>query len=395
MSVPDRVLPSPRLLAEKEAVSHPRLSLPSPISRTLRAIRLHLPPLNFITVHYTYFIGVCLLSSIIFWGSSTPARSVNYTDSLFLVVSAMTLAGLNTINLSILNTFQQFILFLLILMGSAIWVSIGVVHIRRKAFERRFRSIVEEERQRTRQKRSDRSNSRSKLSFRKSFNKSGTEVDGVVVRGRAIVSDNHDGSPVNGNLPSPVELGELPIAGRKPSAGAENGVKQDLNIEDLEAGHGESEATQTPEGLTIDTGVTRRITFASPTSPTRMRQHRKIFAMQGIGARQNIDNNPLKIPPPIYPHDLPKLDESDTEAASGPMHSLFSGKFIGRNSQFSGLSLAEREKLGGVEYRAVTILSVIVPLYFILWQMLGCIGLGAYVAYNRPDAPAANAENSW
>lgn len=39
----------------------------------------------------------------------------------------MTEAGLNTINLSQMNTFQQFILFLLILLGSAIWVSIAVV----------------------------------------------------------------------------------------------------------------------------------------------------------------------------------------------------------------------------------------------------------------------------
>lgn len=63
-----------------------------PLSRPVRAVRGYLPPLNFITIHYAYFIGTCLVSAVIFWGASTPARSVSFNDSLFLVVSAMTLA---------------------------------------------------------------------------------------------------------------------------------------------------------------------------------------------------------------------------------------------------------------------------------------------------------------
>ena len=44
----------------------------------------------------------------------------------------MTEAGLNTVNLSELNTFQQFILFLLIMLGSAILVSIAVLQVRQR-----------------------------------------------------------------------------------------------------------------------------------------------------------------------------------------------------------------------------------------------------------------------
>jgi len=69
--------------------------------------------------------------------------------------------------------------------------------------------------------------------------------------------------------------------------------------------------------------------------------------------------------------------------------------FIGRNSQFHGLTPAEREQLGGVEYRALYWLSWLVPLYFILWQFLGCLGLAAYVAHNRPDSALTNGLNSW
>ena len=61
-----------------------------PLARPLRAIRRALPPVNFITLHYAYFIVTCLFAAVIFWGSSTPAKDVAFTDALFLCVSAMT-----------------------------------------------------------------------------------------------------------------------------------------------------------------------------------------------------------------------------------------------------------------------------------------------------------------
>lgn len=89
-----------------------------------KTMRAHLPRLRFLTVHYTYFVGLCFVTSAIFWGTSSPAQSVRYIDSLYLTVSAMTLAGLNTINLSTLNIFQQVVLFFLIMSGSAVRVPV-------------------------------------------------------------------------------------------------------------------------------------------------------------------------------------------------------------------------------------------------------------------------------
>lgn len=56
-----------------------------------------LPPLNFLTLHYSYFIATCIIASIIFYLTSSPWRSVAYVDSIFMCVSAMTGAGLNTV----------------------------------------------------------------------------------------------------------------------------------------------------------------------------------------------------------------------------------------------------------------------------------------------------------
>ena len=202
----------------------------------------------------------------------------------------MTEAGLNTVNLSQMNTFQQFILFLLILLGSAIWVSIAVLHVRRKAFERRFKSIVEDERQRRR----NRSTSKRRLSLSESCSRSKPEVDGVtfrgrkvipkpevdgvVVRGRKIIPEKDGAEETNGHLSSPNNKSQ---PDNDPSLNALHSIKPETGAEDS----GISELNLDPQvgqPMGNDTSVTRRITFASPASPTRERQHGRLFSMVRI-----------------------------------------------------------------------------------------------------------------
>jgi potassium uptake Trk family protein len=59
------------------------------------------------------------------------------------------------------------------------------------------------------------------------------------------------------------------------------------------------------------------------------------------------------------------------------------------------LTEKERRELGGYEYKAICLLSWLVPAYFILFQLLGCLGLGAYVANNRPSTALENGLNPW
>lgn len=114
-----------------------------PMSQFLsREIGPPLPRLNFIKIHWIYFIITCFLFSAIFWGSSQPHGSVAYIDSLFLVIAAMTQAGMNTVNLSSLNTFQQCLLAVLIVSGNQISVSAVVVYVRKRAFEKKFKSVT-------------------------------------------------------------------------------------------------------------------------------------------------------------------------------------------------------------------------------------------------------------
>jgi potassium uptake Trk family protein len=59
------------------------------------------------------------------------------------------------------------------------------------------------------------------------------------------------------------------------------------------------------------------------------------------------------------------------------------------------LTEKERRELGGYEYRAVRLLAWLVPTYFVLFQLLGCLGLGAYVANNKASVALENGLNPW
>jgi len=373
------------------------LKIPPTLSRFHRAVVVHLPPANFITLHYAYFIGTCLLASIIFWGSSMPPRSISYTDSLFLTVSAMSLAGLNTINLSQMNTWQQIILFFLIMLGSTIFVSFAVLTVRQRAFERRFKTIVEEQR---RQKRA-RSNSKGALSFplslsrRKNISQTGPEVDGVVVRGSVIkdgpLLDGANGETFEnpGNFP---RAEKLPSDRPKLELRSIEEAKHDHTSEESDTGIEQIPVQESEELKSPTQGVRNRITFASPASPLRERPHKRVFTFQGVGARQDLLNTPLRSEHRL--ESVPPTPMGENKLL-GEAHRLAYPGFIGRNSQFSSLTLAEREHLGGVEYRAIEVLAVLVPLYFVLWQFLGALGLGAYMAHNRRDVAEGNGLNPW
>ncbi|KAL8842608.1 MAG: hypothetical protein Q9176_002565 [Flavoplaca citrina] len=375
-----------------------RLQLPQPITRSLAFISSQLPPLNFITIHYGYFVGVCLLASIIVWGSSTPAKSVKYTDALFIVVSAMTMTGLNTVNLSQLNTFQQFVLFVLLLLGSPISVSWGVLFVRLKAFERRFRTIVEEQKR----KQKERGSLRRRITFRSnSVSKRSTALDTTVnseLRGR---HDSITSSDKNDNDKEDLEAGsQFPLI-EEDKASEVPPKRGPLAVDTRTAVHS-SNLDITNNFIELPNGTRRKrgITFAqpSPVSPTtKIAPLARILSMQGVGARHDIPNHPLRISRPE--NLLSPIEEDQEKSTFADIVDLIQNfsipGMVGRNSHFSGLSLDDRERLGGVEYRALEILVILVPLYYFSWQILAAIGMGAWVANNARDITEGNGLNPW
>jgi hypothetical protein len=117
--------------------------------------------------------------------------------------------------------------------------------------------------------------------------------------------------------------------------------------------------------------------------------HRRVFPMAGVGARPDLNNHPRDVAPlPLY------TDETSLSGFKGIIRGTqkyFSSRgTISRNSQFYGLTSAEREKLGGVEYKAVSFLSIIVSLYFFMFLILGIVGMGSWLAANHPEVSEVN-----
>ncbi|KAI1614929.1 cation transport protein-domain-containing protein [Exophiala viscosa] len=346
-------------------------------------IQTMLENVSFIHLHYFYFCATCMLASIVFWGSSTPAKSVRYIDSLYLCISAMTEAGLNTVNLSTLNTWQQVILFLLIIMGSAIFVSIAILHVRKRAFEKKFAELIEKRRRRLRRPRS--------LTFSWSKRNKGAADDheaavaSGAVRGRAIQDPPQDVHIADEASMNPPER----IKSRSDDTEDEAPVASDMT----EVGDGDQNShIRFPDQLpAVDHGHNQ------VRSRNLSRRRTSFFEGRGVGARA-LDNHPRN----TRPNDSPWLNESAVEDEVKPSGNGISkldkyldtvNGYLGRNSQFHGLSEKERKKLGGIEYDAICLLSWVVPLYFILFQLFGALGVGAWMQVNRPGMARRNGEN--
>lgn len=341
-------------------------------AQCLYELRTLLPPLNFITIHYAYFVVVTLAASLIFWGSSDPQLSVDYADSLFLTVSAMTEAGLNTVNLSQLTTWQQVLLWLLIVLGSAIWVSIWTVAFRLRAFEKHFEDIVLAEKAKLKRPGSSIAASvpfHRTVDFKKAYTTpagnptfpgTGTKV---MANGSSTGADEFSG--LDGQHTASLPDLNGPNLAHRPSHAVEKHVDVDA---------GQESALSTAHA---------RITFANESVASRARDGRttSAYTIESRPRRRNVDGT--------------EATEGEEDGGASHMHHFLNKQTVGRNAQFRDLTADERKHLGGCEYRALKVLSIIVPLYFFLWQFLGCISLGAWIAHNQADVATSNGVNPW
>lgn len=350
-----------------------------------------LPPINYITIHYGYFIAVIAASSLIFWGSSQPFGSVDYVDSLFLVTSAMTNTGLNTRNLSEMSTWQQIQLWFLLMIGSPIWVSFWTVMVRKNAFERRFEDIVETERERRRQQREARKSGNMirrapNLLNMLSFNKNSTDPTGRSPKLAGLGSR----APNNPHVPSTLAHEMTDLESRPAGARAFSAPLSTIPSSP------DSDAKTDEKAPSRDVAIAKEddrdhISFAEPPSPLAVRQ-----SESRTSAYQH--NNQVAPSPNLRRNS----DATVTTAQSGEsedflMHwkKILGKHNVSRSGQFYDLTSDEREHLGGCEYRALKILAVAVPLYSAMWQFWGAVALGCYVGLQSPEIPRANGENPW
>ncbi|KAG8160329.1 hypothetical protein KVR01_009865 [Diaporthe batatas] len=332
---------------EKFKADHPAAA--DRMAESWAAVRPYLPPVNFITMHYAYFILVGLIFAAIFYGLSQPDHSVSFVDSLFLVLSAFTTSGLNTVDISRLSTAQQVIIALMMVLGSPVFVSIFTIWLRARVFEKRFEDIVEAERNRR-------------------IKTTGT----IVGMAGAMI-----GLPVMSSFKGSKRKAKKSRHERKADADAFqlSGLRSREKAHDRPQSQSTNQDGAQPnilepieEGQRLDVSTTSAAEPLSPKSNTTAR--RRPFSR----------------------------DEGRQSISEGFDFRTFiheNKKSVGRNGQFFDLTEEEREYLGGVEYRALKILFTIVCIYFVLWQLLGAITLGAWSYVHSQSITAVNSQNSW
>lgn len=82
--------------------------------------------LNFYRIHVLVFVFTPLIMAAIFYASNGQ-NHIPFIDCLFVCVSAMTVTGLVTINISTVTAWQQAILFMLMLCGNISAVSVTMI----------------------------------------------------------------------------------------------------------------------------------------------------------------------------------------------------------------------------------------------------------------------------
>lgn len=353
-----------------------------------------LPPINYITIHYGYFISITVASSLIFWGSSKPFGNVNYVDSLFLVTSALTNTGLNTRNLSEVTIWQQVQLWFLLMIGSPIWISFWTVMIRKNAFERRFEDIVGTERERRKQQREARKNGTTirrapNLLNMLSFNKHNTDPTGRAPKLTGLGSR----APQSPHVPSPLshEMSDLE------SRPATSTRAFSAPLSTIPSSHDSGDKTEEKDAQRdiefVEEDTRDHISFAEPPSPHAVRRFESRTSAYQY-------NNHLAPSPNLglrRGSNATATTAASEESEDFLMHwkKILGKHNVSRSGQFYDLTSDEREHLGGCEYRALKILAVAVPLYSAMWQFWGAVALGCYVALQSPEIPRADGENPW
>ncbi|KAK8076415.1 hypothetical protein PG994_003687 [Apiospora phragmitis] len=422
--------------------------------RVLQAIRPSFlskePHFNFITVHYFWIIGMSILGSILIF--ATGKGDLSYIDSLYFASGANTQAGLNPVDVNLLNTFQQVVIFLMAMMSNPISINSAVVFLRLYWFEKRFQGIVAD----ARSKRISVAKSRSKAKqstpdvekgvggkdIRVMHNtasrmtndgilldhfamngaiKSDPSVEhldpseanlhtsptaqrdtqirfaDIVKRSDAIPSDSEE------NVPLPHRRSNtehIAILERQRPRDAERGVgPEELSDEEDYEGDapGERERQQTiifeepdhPKRHEIAQDLEAAAHTASVFKPHRPRGHGERLHHSMTRTDTESRHNPLsRIKTALSQH-----KEND------PAPYLSWQPTIGRNSEFLDLTEEQREELGGIEYRSLKTLAVVVTGFFWGFWISGILCLWPWIAVNNDFyskiVEAAGASKAW
>ncbi|KAL2788843.1 cation transport protein-domain-containing protein [Aspergillus keveii] len=391
--------------------------------------------MNFILIHYVYIISVALISSIIIY----PGNDLKYIDALFFAAGAATQSGLNTVDFNLLYTYQQVILYFVSMLTTPIFIHTALVFIRLYWFEKRFQHVVRDARalrttrSRLRTISEDKSsageeagiNGRPIVVLRGNSENNSQDGPSAAAPISPVESDFESVSPTSnassvnrtttedymnttvnrdfGNLRVPPQLspehhiaflekqrkdkGALRIP--SPREYDRGGVPQVLEDEENDenklarSGTAQSDPPRSPRSVeeqdTIPATDGPHITINEPDMPwtrTRNSTFPRLDTRPTV-RETNEDGDPATLGRtntrrPTFTGIVRSLTQ-ERERPTLPYLSW--DATVGRNSNFIDLTEEQRDELGGIEYRALKTLAVILIAYYVLFHLLGIVGL--------------------
>lgn len=268
------------------------------------------------------------------------------------------------------------------MMGSAIFVSGAVLHVRKRAFEIKLQELADRRQKRLRRP------LHMALSFTRSKQKPSSsdrreaEVAAGVIRGRTI----HDPPPDQPYVSS---------LQRRERTSTDLELETDTNTPSAPPSPQQHESRMSNNRIHFAENI--RPPTLDRTNNIYQRRSRHLFSNSGVGAH-GLAAHPRHSEPSLDDEQaiLDSAEDIASEKTQGDVSSKLHNYvdtitgYLGRNSQFFALTEKERRQLGGIEYDALCILSYVVALYFVLFQLIGAIGCGAWMQINQPETALAN-----
>ncbi|KAF8890777.1 cation transport protein-domain-containing protein [Infundibulicybe gibba] len=369
---------------------------------------------TFFRVHLFAFIFVPLVFSGIFYACNGRFH-VSFLDSLFLCYSAMTVTGLSTVNLSTLTAWQQVMLYILMLMGDITVVSWIMVLVRKRYFRTKCEYVASRPHLH-----------RTRTAFIKSISSPITNSTPFRRRGGSVVQSPQ----AEKGLPAPNP--DFQVIQPTPGAtlidlnpeGTSDVVTEDPVLSDARTFSSSPRAVSIALAPTIPPPTSpcgAEFAFTTSLPHSAQRYGRRLETIrEGVPyprrattiLSNRISGNPAipassaskkyegfgGIPGPFHlvtlalkratPNTYRKFERKATlpyittlEERSTPWLD-FTGLIVGRNSDFhtEGLTDEQVETIGGAEYRALRLLSYLVPIYFISTQLIAYILFGPWIS---------------
>lgn len=392
--------------------------------------------LNFIFLHYTYIIFISLVTSVIIY----PGSNLDYIDALFFSAGAATQSGLNTVDLNLLFTYQQVILYFVSMLTTPIFIHTMLVFVRLYWFEKRFQHVVRD----ARALRHTRSRLRT-ITEDKDPEAYSREENGVGNRSIVVMRNTQEntGEKPQEQTPSP----EISDSGSASGAGKDESVSEDevngqrgtlgfglgslrfptqlspdQHIAFLENQRKNTGALRIPSPREYDRGGVPQVLedqeiqeVSSPRTNGRDeaddRHSEEEDQVGPLGAPHITINEPDMVRTRTRNSTFPRLDTRPTMHETkdvndpSPLHRTTTRRptltsvyrsltqerdrntlpylswnaTVARNSNFVDLTEEQRDELGGIEYRALKTLAVVLMSYYVLFHVLRIVCLVGWI----------------